>query len=426
MHHFRTRVHAAAVRGSTILLLSAATGCSTGPGPYRLEMMPPPALYVSGGLPSPDERHPELRDGRLSIPYATSREPAAPEDAEPLYLNRRGSALRLGVADVGASSAGPGPLLLEVRDANELGVLPATASPFGGAGLAAHPEGPRDFAALVDRSLLDGPGRDVYIYVHGYKVIFENAVAVSAELWHYLDYEGAFVAFAWPATPRRLAYLGDLETAETAAIVLRHFLRYLASDTQARRIHLIGYSAGTRVVIAALAGLAASRAGNSAEEGRCCRIGQVVLLGSDMDRELMALQLAEGVTDLVDGLSLYVSSKDRALTLARRLYGRERAGEAFAAGQPSPEARAWLAAHPELAIIDVTDAAGSTDDNGHRYFRKSPWVSSDMLVTLRFGLDPAARGLARNDGSPMWHFPPDYVQRLAPAVSAARESAPAP
>jgi esterase/lipase superfamily enzyme len=145
-----------------------------------------------------------------------------------------------------------------------------------------------------------------------------------------------------------------------------------------------------------------------------------------MDRELMALQIAEGVLDLVDGLALYVSSSDRALTLARRLYGRERAGEAFADGQPSPAARAWLDAHPKLAIIDVTGAAGSTEENGHRYFRKSPWVSSDMLVALRFGLDPKARGLARVDGSPMWHFPPDYVERLAPAVTTASAPPPAP
>jgi esterase/lipase superfamily enzyme len=338
--------------------------------------------------------------------------------------------LRLGIADVGASAGEPPrgaestvvPLLLEVRDADELGVLPTTETPFADAGIgpAAREAGPRDFAAAVDRSLADGAGRDIYVYVHGYKVIFENAVAVSSELWHYLDYEGSFIAFAWPATPRRLAYLGDLETAEASAIALRHFLRYLASDTQARRIHVIGYSAGTRVVMAALAGLAASRPANAAEAGGCCRIGQVVLLGSDMDRELMALQIADGALDLVDGVTLYVSSSDRALRLARRLYGRERAGEAFAEGQPSPTARAWLDAHPKLAIIDVTDAAGSTEENGHRYFRKSPWVSSDMLMTLRFGLGPETRGLTRAGGSPMWRFPPDYVERLAAAVRVAR------
>jgi esterase/lipase superfamily enzyme len=396
-------------------------------------MMPPPAIYATGVVQSPNERHPELRDGRVSLPYATLREPALPGDDESFYRNSRGSVLRLGTAVVGATvdekhrreERAPGqaaPMLLEVAEATEVGVLPATQPPFAAADVdaSAGESGPRDFAAAVDRTLLDGAGHDIYIYVHGYKVVFENAVAVSTELWHYLDYEGAFIAFAWPATPRRLAYLGDLETAELAAIVLRRFLTYLANETHARRIHIVGYSAGTRVVTSALAGLALSqRAGASESCPGGCRIGQVVLIGSDMDRALMALQVSEGILELVDGFTVYVSSSDRALRVARRLYGRDRAGEAFATGQPPPAARAWLDANPKFSIIDVTDAAESTDDNGHRYFRKSPWVSSDMLMMLRFNLGPESRGLVRSEDSAMWRFPPDYIERLSAAVAAA-------
>jgi esterase/lipase superfamily enzyme len=241
-------------------LALVSAGCGTANHPYRLEMMPPPAIYATGVVTSPDERHPELRDGLVSLPYVTQREPAAPEHDEPFYRNTRGSVLRLGIAVVSATvdekarrremgSEDVAPIMLEVTGAQELGVLPATWAPFAAADFAqsAAESGPREFATAVDRTLLDGPGRDVYIYVHGYKVVFENAVAVSTELWHYLDYEGAFIAFAWPARPRRMAYLGDLETAEVAAIVLRHFVRYLASDTHARRVHIVGYSAGTRV-----------------------------------------------------------------------------------------------------------------------------------------------------------------------------------
>ena len=65
--------------------------------------MPPPAIYSAGAVPSPDERHPELRDGRVALPYATLREPSAQHDDEPFYRNQRGSVLRLGLAVVGAA-----------------------------------------------------------------------------------------------------------------------------------------------------------------------------------------------------------------------------------------------------------------------------------------------------------------------------------
>jgi esterase/lipase superfamily enzyme len=421
------------VRICSVLGLAALCACCNGSHPYRLEIMPPPSIYAAGAIASPDEQHRELRDGRVSLLYATSREPASEDDRESWYRNTRGSVLRLGVAAVNAAIEDRGQpderMLLEVADAEELGVLPETQAPFASADFepSAAASGPREFAAAVDRTLLDGPGRDVYIYVHGYKVVFESAVAVATEFWHYLDYEGAFIAFAWPSTPRQTAYFGDLETAEIAAVVLRRFLIYLSAQTQVRRIHIVGYSAGTRVVTAALADLALSDPREPSRQctTKCTRIGQVALVGSDMDRGLMGVQLADGVLDLVDGLTIYVSAKDKALNFSRRIHGRDRAGQAFAPGQPAPSVRAWLDAHPELAVVDVSDAAESTIDNGHRYFRKSPWVSSDLLMMLRFGLGPETRGLVRSTDSAMWRFPSDYIERLSAAVTTAAAAPPA-
>jgi esterase/lipase superfamily enzyme len=396
-----------------------------------MEMMPPPSVYATGVLAMPDLEHQELADGGIQVPYATSRKPSAAGDPEPYYLNERGVVLRLGVADVAATTAhdvtrgvgrkekdgGAAPLLLTVSGSRELGVLPATRPAFAPAdfGEDAAMHGPVDFAAAVDRMLLDGPGHDIYVYVHGYKVVFENAVAVATEFWHFLDYEGAFIAFAWPATPRRLAYLGDLETAEASATVLRHFLAYLAEHTRVRRIHLVGYSAGTRVVVSALAGLALSGRNATAPEGP--RIGQVVLVGSDMDRQLLGLALADGILDITEGITVYVSSRDRALSISRRLYGRARAGETFPAEGAPAATVDWLRANPGVSFVDVTEAAGSSIENGHRYFRKSPWVSSDLLMTLRFGLRPAERGLVLDESSLVWRFPADYVERLSAAVT---------
>jgi hypothetical protein len=67
----------------------------------------------------------------------------------------------------------------------------------------------------------------------------------------------------------------------------------------------------------------------------------------------------------------------------------------------------------DLALSDVTDAESAGARGGHSYFRDSPWVSSDILATLKYGLTPTERGLIRQDPNlPIWSFPPDFVDRL--------------
>ena len=72
----------------------------------------------------------------------------------------------------------------------------------------------------------------------------------------------------------------------------------------------------------------------------------------------------------------------------------------------------FLRANPALEFIDVNDAAGSTTGNGHAYFRKSPWVSSDLLVLLSQNMGAAERGLEKEANLPVWAFPPDFIERL--------------
>ncbi len=83
---------------------------------------------------------------------------------------------------------------------------------------------------------------------------------------------------------------------------------------------------------------------------------------------------------------------------------------------------AVMLAHPDELGDDPQDAAKnreSTAGNGHDYFRRSPWASSDILITLAYGLSPTDRGLVRAEGSPIWTFPSDYVKRLQTALTAA-------
>jgi hypothetical protein len=63
-------------------------------------------------------------------------------------------------------------------------------------------------------------------------------------------------------------------------------------------------------------------------------------------------------------------------------------------------------------FINAAEAESAPVSNGHAYFRHSPWISSDVMMSLKYGLAPAGRGLIREKDDPVWKFPPYYVEDL--------------
>jgi hypothetical protein len=145
---------------------------------------------------------------------------------------------------------------------------------------------------------------------------------------------------------------------------------------------------------------------------RRTKLGHVILVGSDVDRAIMTGYLLDGALRVPETLTIYQSSADSALGLSRRVFGRDRVGEIVAGDLDRPGVQDFLRQNPKLRIIDVTDAEAGTAGSGHSYFRESPWVSSDILMTLLYDLSPSERGLVPQPNSPVWTFPDDYIDRL--------------
>ncbi|MBW2294183.1 MAG: alpha/beta hydrolase [Deltaproteobacteria bacterium] len=411
-----------------------ALGCG-GLGPDQIFLMPPPDVYDDGVIdPFADAISIEdlPYDGIL---YATDRSPATEEASEPFYANAPGGLLRLGVArvdlvgnevswddirDISLLKQKSARYPLKVAAIREYGVLDRSATQFSSPdSIGADPHLPAErFASSVNSKLATSNRKDVYIYVHGYKVVFENPILVAMELWHFLGYDGVFIAYSWPSTPSRFAYLKDTETAEGNARDLRLLIEYLAEETNVERINIIGYSAGTRLVARTLEQLALKHERDlRAEIQATLRIGKVLLIGSDIDREVFANYLADGLLEVPGHVSIYVAEQDRALRFAERLTRRQRVGQAWSRTAMAPQLVEYLI-EPEagLSIINVSAAPGASSGNGHRYFRQSPWASSDVLITLSTDLAPGDRGLVREGDSPVWTFPNDYIERLRAAL----------
>jgi esterase/lipase superfamily enzyme len=417
------------------LILLAA--CAS-PDPYQLDLMPAPQVYSQGNVDPFEDRNPIEDIPYQGILYATDREPADETHPEQFYQNKRGHVLRLGVGHLEMGKEGvtweearqislaknrTESYPIKVNGVTDFGILENT-MPWAFYNRDEIPEeildGDEEFIKAINEKLTVSKRKHIYIYTHGYKVVFENPLLVATELWHFLGYDGAFVAYAWASTPRRLAYFADIETANLSARNLRKFIEYLAYNTTAEKIHIVAYSAGTRVALEALSQLALQRAQKTRDEILAeLRLGQVILVGSDIDRDLIGAYVEDGVLNVSDKMSVYLSKTDKALGVSKWIFERARLGQLETDLQMRPEVARFLGGQTTIDLIDVSAAEKSDAGNGHSYFRQSPWASSDLLMTLMYGLGPRKRGLERTEESPIWSFPPDYIDRLIQAIRTA-------
>ncbi|MDQ1303099.1 MAG: hypothetical protein QG595_1082 [Pseudomonadota bacterium] len=419
-------------RMAFVLVALALTGCAGGK-PYQIPFMTPPAFLERSEVAPFNDASPVATPADPRILYATLREPATVEGEDRFYTADRAAELRLGEGrivlgrgDISWDEARQLSLLknnndrypLQVAEVREFGILDRTLHPIlhKRGTLSPDPAPAAAFRAAVNARLARSRDKDIFIYVHGYRVNFENPLLVAAELWHFLGYDGVFIPFAWPSHRGRLAYFGDTESARYSAIFLREFIEYLATETDAERIHILGYSAGTRLVVNALHQLALANQHRSTEEiRRELRLGNVILVGSDVDRGIFGTFLLDGLLNVQEHMTIYESPRDKALGMALFSLGNERVGQ-LDPDDLTPEAKAFLLRSDALALVSVESAPGFDHGNGHSYFRDSPWVSTDLLVTLLHDFRPAGRGLEQDPASGIWSFPADYLARVAAAI----------
>ncbi len=165
------------------------------------------------------------------------------------------------------------------------------------------------------------------VFIHGFNNTFDEAVRKAAQLAGDLEMvdcdgrsRGVAIAYSWPAQGAVLSYLADEENAEWTQQRLVPFLQTLARVCQQEHaeLHLVAHSMGSRVLVRSLADIANS--------GPSHPIGHVILLAPDMAKSLFD-QYLQRALPLVQHLTIYVSAKDRALSLSRILHGgHERVG----------------------------------------------------------------------------------------------------
>ena len=410
---------------------------------YQVDLIPTPDVFAEGLINPFPEKEPLGEDAPYDgILYATDRLPGkrtliTPKSRadEVYYKTDRGTLLRLGIGRVsidkwvmgGREKIGWDEVRqislmkdrshdypLQIKDIKEFGILDRSYNDYNKLpALVEKAEQPtKTYSALINKQLAASKKKDIYIYVHGYNTVFEDPLLVASELWHYMGYDGVFIAYSWPATPRGFAYLADLDTARLSSRNLRIFLEYLSDETDVENIHIVGHSMGTRIVSYTLHDIALTYSGEShAQIHKIIPIGNVFLIGSDLDRGVFMGFTLDGLLNVPTTLNVYMSGTDSALGASNFLFERERLGESWLNQKPTEIIVDYLEKHPHVHYIDVTKAKDSGDGNGHHYFTGSPWVSSDLLLTLKYDFTPEQRGLKLDDYG-MWSFEEDHESRL--------------
>jgi esterase/lipase superfamily enzyme len=309
--------------------------------------------------------------------YATDRSPTGTPTPAAFYGADRGS-LAYGKCDVsiprdhrmGALEA-PSVWRFEFRQDPEKHVVLLAVQAVGAKG-----DYYRDLKASVSKSTDDS----AFLFIHGYNVTFEDAARRTAQMAYDLGFSGAPIFFSWPAKGETSAYERDETNVEWATPHLAQFLQELLGQARIKNLYLIAHSMGNRALASAFETLVA------AQPGQRSSIREVILAAPDIDADVFRNQVIPALVGTPSSktyVTLYASSRDRALELSKNFHGYARAGDS---------ANMLLAAG--LESIDAS--AVDTSLVGHSYYADNRSVLSDIFYLVRdhvracnrFGLVP--------------------------------------
>lgn len=302
------------------------------------------------------------------------------------FGTRRGSVLTLGraVVTVPKSNRKPGELnrpawrdLLSLR--NPFKEDPAIHFTIPNAGITVYAS-EADFINSVERSWKEEANSEKHalVYIHGFYNSFEDALYRTAQLAYDLNagptpFGSAFL-FSWTSGADPTQYVYDLENARGKLSVdsLQRFLEIVVSKTGAKHVHIVAHSMGNLPALSALAAISKLRRDQKIFD-------QVIMAAPDIDAEEFE-RIASEVSRTAIGLTLYASSRDRALSLSKALqhdYPR--------AGDVPPDGPIVLNG---IDTIDVSDVGTEYFSSGHSVYADQVELIKDISALVRSGTRP--------------------------------------
>lgn len=235
--------------------------------------------------------------------------------------------------------------------------------------------------------------KEALVFIHGYNTSFEDALYSNAQiLWDIQYKRGTSILFTWASKGQMIDYVYDQQSALLARSAFLDLLRILRDEFGIEKINVLAHSMGNLIVLDALA--------NAEKTKNPLRISELILAAPDVDRDYF-LQVAANVRKITDGMTLYCSAADKAMTGSRQLAKVPRAGDV------PPEGPILI---PDIETIDVTAMGQEILGINHDVFASNRSVMNDVKAILNGLHPPDARGEARrvpegSDRPKYWRYP---------------------
>ncbi|MHC4993054.1 MAG: alpha/beta hydrolase, partial [Planctomycetota bacterium] len=320
------------IRSLALLLVVLIGGC-------QRTLVGTPNLYLAADADPFADVPPALRSSTIDLLYVTDRRAEGERDGRMRYRHFRSISLAWGSYTV---QIGNGVTWTELVEASrtqrravnlplrsgtviEHGRFPETPPPMEMVDgqvvvtsdyVANLHESTAAFHDELQRRLELTPRKEVFVFVHGFNNSIANAAFRLAELWHMLGREGVPLLYSWPAGAPGLikGYTYDRESSEFTIYHFKQLLTALRSCPGVSRVHLIGHSRGTDVVLTALRELLLQTDGTGRDPRSDYRMGHVVLAAPDIDLQVSQQRnVAEQIPRILETLTIYVTPNDRAL-----------------------------------------------------------------------------------------------------------------
>ena len=224
------------------------------------------------------------------------------------------------------------------------------------------------FSARLGRAIEASPGNKVMVFVHGYNEAFTETSRRLAQFADDLKFTGPVILFTWPSQGSLTGYVTDETNAEWAESHFIETLTLLLEQVPAHSIYLVGHSMGNRIIGNSLITLASDRL-----ESDLIRFREIIMIAPDIDADVFRREMAPRLARTGIHITLYASSRDRALLASKAFHGYPRAGD-------SGES---LVIVDGMETIDVSDASGGL--LGHSYYAEDRRIMEDIYGLLQTG-----------------------------------------
>lgn len=278
-------------------------------------------------------------------------------------------------------------VLQSVKDESEL----------GNSNLAIDALAADNFAAPLQRAIVEEGADHLLLYLHGFDYRFREAVMRAGHLGDWFrrgkpSVAPTVLAFSWPSlgSLNLDAYRTDYRNAGASAGAFRRFLsvllpllRHYRARNPTRRVSLMAHSMGNHFLHAGLQAAIGTAPGQLPTSSFAGLIDRLFLIASDEDAD--ALSSASGLrwaTEIAGHVAVYYNNQDIPLNaISRPIHGVGRLGVDGPADKPSFRGRNITfincsAANPELKNRE------RLDPQWHQYYRLVPEVRNDICGVM--------------------------------------------